>query len=186
MTLSDGKRKVLMLLDEYSSGGELTVDEDILNKMHDFFDMAQKEMANYKRIVREVTITLDGNTEHELPADFVSYFRIWKNGRTTRLYPVRGNKLICSAGEYGELIVEYFAMPQTISPETDDSYEFEVSEDAANCLPFYVAAQQLITDLVVDYSALWNMYLVHRSALDTSLPSSGSCSVRQALFSTGR
>ena len=186
MKLEDGKRKVLMILDEYSSGGELTIDEDINNKMNDFFDMAQKDMANYKRIVREVTITLDGSTEHELPANFVSYFRIWKNGRITKLYPVRQGKLISAAGEYGELIVEYFAMPETITPETDNSYEFEVSEDAADCLPFYVAAQQLITDLVVDYSAIWNMYLQHRAALDTSLPSGGSCSVRNALFSVGR
>lgn len=36
MTLGEGKRKVLMLLDEYSSGGELTVDEDIEKKMADF------------------------------------------------------------------------------------------------------------------------------------------------------
>lgn len=182
MKLSDGKRKVLMLLDEYSSGGDITIDEDINAKMNDFFDMAQKEMAGYKRIVREVTITLDGRSEYELPADFASYFRIWKDGRLYKLYPVRQGKLIATAGERGDLVVEYFAMPQTIDPDTDESYEFEVSEDAANCLPFYVAAQQLITDLVVDYSALWNMYLTHRSALDVSLPSAGSGSVRQALF----
>ena len=41
MTLGEGKRKVLMLLDEYSSGGELTVDEDIEKKMADFFATAQ-------------------------------------------------------------------------------------------------------------------------------------------------
>ena len=41
MTLGEGKRKVLMLLDEYSSGGERTVDEAIEMKMADFFEPAQ-------------------------------------------------------------------------------------------------------------------------------------------------
>ena len=60
MTLGEGKRKVLMLLDEYSSGGELTVDEDIEKKMADFFDTAQKDMASFKRIIRTQEITLTG------------------------------------------------------------------------------------------------------------------------------
>ena len=33
-----------------------------------------------------------------------------------------------------------------------------VSEAAANCLPFFVAAQQLIGELVVDYSGFYNIY----------------------------
>ena len=56
MTLDDGKRKVLMLLDEFSSGGELTEDADINNKMADFVDIAQKEMAGYKKIIRSVKV----------------------------------------------------------------------------------------------------------------------------------
>lgn len=42
MTLGEGKRKALMLMDEYSSSGVLTVDEDLELRMADFFDLAQK------------------------------------------------------------------------------------------------------------------------------------------------
>ena len=39
-----------MLLDEYSSGGALTRDADIEAKMADFFDIAQKNAAEIKKI----------------------------------------------------------------------------------------------------------------------------------------
>lgn len=188
MTLGDGKRRVLMLLDEYSSGGAITKDKDIENKMADFFDTAQKEMAGYKKIIRKTEISLAPGTGdftyYPLPKDFGKTFRVWKNGRMIAGYPVIGGKLAVPSDESGTIILEYFAMPETITPSTPDDYEFEVSEDAANCLPFYVAAQHLIADLVVDYGAFWQMYLNMRAALDTSLPSSGGAAhVSQKLYS---
>lgn len=184
MTLGEGKRKVLMLLDEYSSGGELTADEDIGKKMADFFDIAQKDMANRKRIIRTREIALTGEGEralYDLPEDFSGAFRVWKDGRLKQ-YPIVGGKLMAGQKETGTLTLEYFAEPSTIGPDTEDSYEFEVSEDAAACLPFFVAAQQIMPDLVVDYSAFLNTYYAMRSALDVRLPGSGAPGVRQALF----
>ena len=187
MTLGDGKRRVLMLLDEYSSGGAITRDKDIDNKMADFFDTAQKEMAGYKKIIRKTVITAspgDGNfTYHPLPLDFGRTFRVWKNGKLTSSFPVIAGELAVPTSETGEYIIEYFAMPQTITSDTPDTYEFEVSDDAANCLPFYVAAQHLLPDLVVDYSAFWQIYLNMRAALDVSLPSDGGKSrIAQKLY----
>ena len=187
MTLGDGKRRVLMLLDEYSSGGSVTQDKDISNKMNDFFDTAQKEMAGYKKIIRKTEITLnvgEGDfSYYPLPRDFGKTFRVWKSGKLIAGYPVISGELAVPSSESGKIVLEYFAMPKTITPDTPDSYEFEVSEDAANCLPFYVAAQHLLPDLVVDYSAFWKMYLQMRSELDTSLPSGGGMGrIAQKLF----
>ena len=184
MTLGEGKEKVLKLLDEYSSGGELTEDDDIEKKMAAFFDIAQKEMAGHARIIRETELELDG-TERlwTMPEDFRQVFRIWKNGRLVTHYAFRGKALAAPERDSSKLLVEYFASPKTIDDETPDDYVFEVSEEAANCLPFFVAAQQLMADLVVDYSVFWNMYLTMRATLDVTLPSAGSGGVRQALYS---
>lgn len=181
MELGDGKRKTLMLLDEYSSGGVLTLDEDISAKMNDFFDLAQKDMAAYKKILRSETIELDGSDFVELPENFKSIYRTWKNDRIRKPYTIREGKLY-TKGDTGIITLEYFAYPHTITPDTPDDYEFEVSDDAAQCLPFYVAAQQLITDLVVNYEDFWNMYLAHKGSLDTSIPGSGNATVRQTLW----
>lgn len=182
MTLGEGKRKVLMLLDEYSAGGQRTEDEDINKKMHDFFDMAQKDMAQHQKIVHSCEMAMDGTGRWcELPQNCVKVFRVWKDGRPVKR-PVIGGKLVPERDEAGALTVEYFARPQTIGPDTDDGYEFEVSEEAANCLPYFVAAQHLMPDLVVDYSAFLNMYFQMKAVLDVSVPEAGGGRVRQSLY----
>lgn len=186
MTLKEGKRKVLKLLDEYSSGGAPNVDEDVNAKMNDFFDIAQKDVAQYKKIVRSVELTAEGGGEGvqmlDLPADYASPFRTWQRGKRVNNFALIGGKLALPSAARGTFLVEYFAAPRTITEETADDYVFEVSEDAANCLPYFVAAQHLLPDLVIDYGAFYNIYLTMRAALDVSLPSSGRGAVRQALF----
>lgn len=193
MTLGDGKRKVLMLIDEYSSGGTITEDKDLDLRMADFFDLAQKDVCNYRKIIRMFTPNGDypGNSPSEsliackLPANFRSPFRVWKNGKVTNKYSFTSNEILIPEDEIGSVIVEYVAIPETITPDTSDDYEFEVDEDAAACMPYYVAAQQLIVDLVVDYQPLLDMYNRMVAALDTSLPGSGG-GIRQSMYSTPR
>ena len=61
-------------------------------------------------------------------------------------------------------------MPETIDPDADDDYEFEIAEDACECMPYYVAAQQLLPDLVMDYSGMLQMYSQAVAMLDTTRP----------------
>lgn len=191
MTLGEGKRKVLMLIDEYSSGGTLTVDEDLNVRMIDFFDLAQKNVANYKKIIRNFTPSSDypltSPSEDlvacRLPGNFVSPFRVWKNGKVTKKYVFTQNSVLIPQDEIQDVFIEYVAAPDTIPQTASDSYEFEVDEDAAACMPYFVAAQQLIVDLVVDYQPLLDLYDRMLAALDTNLPSSGG-GVRQAFYAS--
>lgn len=116
MTLGEGKRRVLMMLNEYSSGGALTLNEDLSVRMNDFFDIAQKDVAAWQPIVR------------------------------------------C-----GEIV-----QPTSITAGTPDDYEFEVGEDAANCLPLFVAAQ--LIDVSEYQRALYNLYLQMRGMLPHAVP----------------
>ena len=181
MTLGEGKRKVLMLLDEYSSGGEIAVDADIDAKMNDCFDQAQRDVAAWQPIVRRAGITLDGTGSAALPADVSRVIRVRKNGVRVSGYEVVDGALLSAAGDTSALSLDYIASPSKIAPETGDDYVFEVSEEAANCLPYFVAAQQLIADLVVDYGAFYNLYLQTRALLSRSTLLSGG-SVRQGLY----
>lgn len=195
MTLGDGKRKVLMLIDEYSSGGTITPDKDLDVKMADFFDLAQKNISSIKQIIRMFTpsapVPPPGDTPATgfiacpLPDNFRSVFRIWKNGKRASNYIFADGAILLPEGDIGSVVVEYFAIPATIPHDAPDDYEFEVDEDAAACMPYYVAAQQLIVDLVVDYQPLLDLYYRMVQSLDASLPSSGG-SVRQAFYSSPR
>lgn len=166
MTLAEGKRKVYMLLDEYTSGGTMTVDMDIEHKMADFFDMAQKDMAEVRRVVKLHQVERKaGQTEYGMPEDFMLAKQVWAGDEPTHRFRWRAGKIIIPERERKAVSVEYYANPETITPETPDSYVFQIDDDAAQALPFYVAAQQLITDLVIDYGALWNIYLRRKAEL---------------------
>ncbi|MBQ8264173.1 MAG: hypothetical protein IJY96_05285 [Oscillospiraceae bacterium] len=169
MTLGEGKRKVYMLMDEYSSGGSVTEDADIEMKMADFFDIGQKQVAEIKRIRRTHVIErVEGETLYPMPDDFLKLICIWRGDSVTKRFRWRGGKLEIPLDEKHPIELEYFAMPATIGPDTPDEYVFEVSEDAAKALPYFVASQQLVADLVMDYGALWNLYQSMLSTLDMS------------------
>ena len=173
MTLGEAKNKVYMLLDEHSAGGEIEHDEDIELKMTYFFDIAQKLLAQVKKIVKVKTVVpVPEKTEYAMPLDFRNVYRIWRDGvpATSRYHWRRCRMLVPASDSAREIVVEYFAIPATISPEEGDDYEFELPEDACACMPYYVAAQQLLPDLVMDYRAMLEMYNQAVSRLDTSLP----------------
>ena len=187
MTLEQGKRKVLMLLDEYSSGGALTVDEDINRRMNDFFDIAQKDMAQWQPILRRKTVVLDGSGSQTLGDSVERVLRVRKDGKRYDGVEAVDGALLYEPGDTSELALDYIAVPQTIAPDTPEGYVFEVGEAAANCLPFFVAAQQLIPDLAVDYGAFYNLYLTLRSALPRGAARNAGGAgtrVRQGLYSS--
>lgn len=192
MTLGDGKRKVLMLLDEYSSGGVLTEDADLDARMADFFDLAQKDICNYKKLIYTFTPApaegedsapspAAGLTACPLPDNFRSPFRVWKNGKLGGRCIFTRSAALLQPEDVGAVTIEYFAAPATVPSDAPDGFTFEVDEDAAACMPYYVAAQQLIVDLVVDYQPLLELYHRMIAGLDLSLPGSGG-RVRQALY----
>ena len=173
LTLGEGKNKVYMLLDEHSAGGEVEHDEDIEAKMTYFFDIAQKLLAQIQKIVKVRKITpVSGKTEYAMPADFMGVYRVWRDDKpATGRFRWRGGKILIPESNAGrEIQVEYFALPATIEEGTDDSYEFEISEEAAQCMPYYVAAQQLLPDLVMDYGGMLSMYQMHVAQLDLRQP----------------
>ena len=180
MTLGEGKRRVLMLLDEYSSGGTLTLNDDLSIRMNDFFDIAQKDIAAWQPVMRRRELMLDGTGCMALPEDIKSVLRIRRDGIRTSRYEVLDGKILSQPGDCSVLTLDYLAQPASITAGTEDDYEFEVSEDAANCLPLFVAAQQLIADVTVDYGAFYNLYLQMRGMLPRAAQTLGG--VRQTFY----
>ena len=187
MTLGEAKRKVLMIIDEYSSGGTRTEDDDIDMKMNDFFDLAQRDVAQHKPILKSTEISMQRATgsyqEFDMPERFLKLYRVWDGDRIiTRRAKVRGGKLLIPNDGAGLVVVEYIASPASIDATTPDTYEFEVAEDAAACMPYYVASLQLLVDLVIDYQPPLGLYDRMIRQLDTSLPGSGHGRVVQSYY----
>ena len=184
MTLGEAKTKVYMLLDQHSTGGEIRHDPDLELKMVWFFDIAQKLLAQTKKILREKRIVPQpGRTEYPMPRDFRSVCRIWRDGvpATARYHWRRGRMLIPAGDQAREILVEYFANPAAIPADAGDDYEFEIAEDACECMPYYVAAQQLLPDLVMDCGGMLQMYNAMVERLATDLPGD-AVRVRQRFY----
>lgn len=168
MTLEEGKRKVYKLLDEYGTGDGM--DDDLMEKMNDFFDTAQKDVAKISQIVR--TIEMSGGGRHPMPQDFLAVHRVWQSGKDiTRRCTWRAGELVLGENETVEL--DYFALPDTIGENTPDSYEFEVREDACEAMPFYVAAMVLSSDLVQDAQIYLELYEQAKRNLSGGVPGGG-------------
>jgi len=186
MTLGDAKRKVMMLLDEYSSGGTVTTDADISAKMADFFDMAQKDMAAVEKLTDIYTIVrVEEQSEYPMPSDYRALLAVWRNGQIYRNYRWKGNSIVIPLTDTATVEIEYYKTPADITPQSADSTAFEVSEEAAVACCYYVASKQLINDLVMNYAACENIYQQLRSELARG-PRNGQTRVHNALFGRTR
>lgn len=173
MTLGEAKEKALKLMDEYSVNGVLVNDEDIKSKMVPFFDTAQKNLCQVKKIPREYRVPVEtGAAEYPMPGDFLSLRRVWVDGQPGSPGRWLGSTLLLPAGEGRDIRVEYNAWPADIPPDAPDSYAFEIAPDAQECLPYWVASQVMLTDFVVDYQPLLNLYDRMVSMLSTAQPGS--------------
>ena len=90
--------------------------------------------------------------------------------------------MIIPETDRAEIIVEYYAIPKTITDETPDDEEFEIEDDAAQCMPFFVAAQQLAVDLVVETGTLLNLYDRMVMNLPRGVVGDGGGGMRQTFF----
>lgn len=157
MTFLEGKNKVLKLLDEYGAG--VGGEEELELRMADFFDIAQKRLAQIRRIpaLRELE-RREGVTEYDMPEDFLALRCIYRGSRPWKGFEWRAGKLVVPESERERIVIEYCRLPATVTEETPDDYVFEIAEDAAQCMVFFVAGQCLISDLLQDGSAFMDIY----------------------------
>ena len=178
MTLDQGENAVLKLMDEYGDGSQ--PDQELIARMPELFGLAQKQLAQLQRIVRTAEIGAESR-EYPLPEDCAKVFRVWEGDETTRKWVQRGKTLLFSSPK--ARVLEYFATPETITEDTVETYEFEISEEAAACMPFFVAASLLSTDMVQPGGELMRLYNTMLAALETDLPrSDGKGGVKQTLW----
>jgi len=152
MTLEEMKMKVYSLIEEYNEDAEdLTEDEDLALKMNHVINQIQNELARFKKI--EEYTTLEG-TE----GDIVDFSTI--DNTLYQLNIVRG--LDCDIigqkikfNETGTAEVYYYKYPTQIGEDTDDAFEFELSTDVLEIMPYGVASDLLKSDVSSNYGQIY-------------------------------
>lgn len=158
VTLGDMKRKVLALIEELEEGAEgMTKDVDIRVKFNDVANQILYELARLKKIPRYVEMAVDAGDVVQL-SDISAecgreVFQLGNiGGADCRL---RASGTVLKVKESGTLEIDCFVYPERITDETGDSYEFELSDDALEIMPYGIAADLLKSDVSTDYGTIY-------------------------------
>lgn len=152
MTLLEIKKKVLQLIEEISDNANLTDDPDIKAKLNSVINMVQFELARMKKIPAYV--------QREVKAGEVVDMNTLENFYQLRLIRFTGDydlmENLAIFPEDGTADIYYYRYPVAITDSTPDTYEFELSLDALEILPFGVAGDLLKSDVSAQYGAIYS------------------------------
>lgn len=156
MTLSDIKKKALSLIEEIDDKEtKLTKDPDIANKLNYVINQIQYELSRVKKIPAYVELTVNKGDLLKF-TDIGAEYEVYQIDAVKGIeYEYKAQGTIIKCLEDGIAEVEYFRYPTLIDEKTPDSFEFELSSDVLECMPYGVAADVLKSDVSNAYGNVY-------------------------------
>ena len=160
MNLFEMNRKVLALIEELNPNSEyLTDDPDIAAKHREVTNQVMFELARMKKIPKYVEMEVSAGDV----VDFAAIERKCGN-EVYQLCKVGGVKHDLKADgtvikmlETGTAEIECYVYPERITDKTKDkAYEFELSADVLEIMPYGVAGDLLKSDVSTDYGKIYS------------------------------
>jgi hypothetical protein len=160
MTLLEMKKKVLGLIEELNPLSEfLTDDPDIATKINEVINQILFELARFKKIPMYVEIPV---TEGQiLKFDDIEKkcgYEIYQIDLVcgVRTLP-KANGTMLKVLETGTAEIDCFVYPERITEKTrDKAYEFELTPDVLEIMPYGVAGDLLKSDVSTEYGAIYS------------------------------
>lgn len=171
MTLKEMKIKVLGLIEELNPLSELLTDDpDISTKINEVINQIMFELARFKKIPKYVEMEVSEGELLEFSAiERECGYEIYQIDivRGVRYVP-RANGTILKFLEGGTAEIDVFVYPERITEKTKDkAYEFEISNDVLEIMPYGVAADLLKSDVSTDYGKVYDVrYKEMKAELD--------------------
>lgn len=159
MTLKEMKKKVLGLIEELNPESEyLTDDPDISTKIHDVINQILYELARFKKIPKYVEIPVKAGDvlDFEDIARAVGYEIYQLDLICGVRYAPKANGTVLKMLETGTAEIDCFVYPEQITEKTGSSYEFELSQDALEIMPYGVAGDLLKSDVSTEYGRIYS------------------------------
>ena len=158
MILLEMKKKVLAMIEEIAPDHEnLTEDPDIAAKFNDVTNQVMFELARMKKIPKYVEVEVSAGdmiTFSDLERE-VGY-EVYQLGTVAGAkHAYKADGTVLKILEDGTLEVDCFVYPERITATTKDSYEFELSPDALEVMPYGIAADLLKSDISSEYGSIY-------------------------------
>lgn len=172
MTLYEMKKKIFSLIEELNPQSEyLTSDPDIQAKINEVINQVSFELSRTKKIPKYAEIEVnEGDTvtfsdiEREVGNEVYQIALV-----TGALCQQRANGTVLKFTSGGVAEIDCFVYPERITEKTKDkAYEFELSPDVLEVLPYGVAGDLLKSDVSAEYGSVYsNRYEKMKEMLDT-------------------
>lgn len=158
MTLLEMKKKVLGMIEEINPDSELLTDDpDIATKINDVTNQIMFELARMKKIPKYVEMNVSEGDLVTLEdiSNAVGY-EVYQLGTINGVnYVPKANGTILKIMESGTAEIDCFVYPERITEKTNNSYEFELSPDALEIMPYGIAGDLLKSDVSSEYGAIY-------------------------------
>jgi hypothetical protein len=160
MTLNEMKKKVLGLIEELNpNNAVLTDDPDIATKINDVINQIMYELARIKKIPKYFEMEVK---KGDL-IDFAEFekecgYEIFQVALVSGVQNTpKADGTVFKVAEDGTMEVECYVYPERITEKTKGNYEFELSPDVLEVMPYGIAADLLKSDVSAEYG---NIYAV--------------------------
>ena len=158
MTHLEMKKKVLALIEELNPDSNvLTDDPDIASKYIDVANQIMFELARMKKIPKyvETEVSKGDMLTFETLKEVVGY-DVYQLGTVAGVdHAFKANGTIVKVLEDGTAEIDVYVYPVRITEENQNEYEFELSADCLEIMPYGVAADLLKSDISSEYGSIY-------------------------------
>lgn len=159
MTLLDIKKKVLGLIEELNPDSEyLTDDPDIATKFNEVTNQVLFELARHKKIPKYVEMDVsEGDVIEFADIEKACGYEIYQINLVCGVsYVPKASGTVLKVLESGTAEIDVFVYPERITEKTKDkAYEFELSPDVLEIMPYGIAADLLKSDVSAEYGSVY-------------------------------
>lgn len=169
MTLKEMKQKVLALIEELNPLSELLTDDpDIAAKINEVTNQILYELARFKKIPKYVEMEVsEGDILEFSDIEKACGYEIYQIDVVCGVrYIPKANGTVLKMLESGKAEIDCFVYPERITSKTKDSYEFEVTNDILEIMPYGIAGDLLKSDVSAEYG---NIYATRYQAMINAL-----------------
>lgn len=159
MTYLEMKKKVLGLIEEYNPDSELLTDDpDISTKFTAVTNQIMFELARMKKIPKYVEMEVsEGDLIEFADIEKECGYEIYQINMVGGVdFTYKANGTILKILESGTAEIDVFVYPERITEKTKDTaYEFELSNDVLEIMPYGIAADLLKSDVSTEYGSVY-------------------------------
>ena len=160
MTLLEMKKKILGLIEELNPESEyLTDDPDIQAKINEVINQVMFELIRMKKIPKYIEMEVNkGDLIEFSHLERECGYEIYQVNLIGGVnYVPKANGTVFKILESGTAEIDVFVYPERITEKTKDkAYEFELSPDALEVMPYGVAADLLKSDVSTEYGSIYS------------------------------